>query len=68
MFVINNVPVICAECRKTKVLPNGNLYCEEKRKEIAYGSKPTWCPLPPLVEEITPIEYRLRNGYKEVDE
>ena len=44
-----DIPVICAECDNVAI--HGHfLYCE-KSGQLIYGSKPKWCPLPPLYQE-----------------
>ena len=55
MKINKSVPVICAECTdagKIIRLADGNhLTCGLMNAKPIYGSKPKWCPKPPLFEE-----------------
>jgi len=55
MPINKSVPVICAECADTgrivKMTDGNHLTCELMNGKPVYGSKPKWCPKPPLFEE-----------------
>ncbi|MBC5688135.1 hypothetical protein H8S37_04200 [Mediterraneibacter sp. NSJ-55] len=44
--VVDDIPVICAECRRASI-KGDNLFCEEKQRTI-YNAKPDWCPIKPI--------------------
>ena len=43
IIVIEDIPVICAECKRAEVWSN-KLYCLEEDR-IIHNSKPDWCPI-----------------------
>lgn len=54
-MIINDTPVICAECKDTGeiiALRDGHhLTCALMKGKPIYGSKPTWCPKGELYSE-----------------
>lgn len=50
IIVLNDIPVICAECNFAAITPNKEyLRCEAKNR-IIYNAKPDWCPIRVLPE------------------
>ena len=48
IIVVDEIPLICAECAFSQITQSGNhLFCGVKNKVI-YNSKPDWC----LIKEI----------------
>ena len=48
IIVLDDIPVICAECSMSTVTPNKQyLRCEVKNR-IIYNAKPDWCPINPM--------------------
>lgn len=48
IIVIDDIPVICAECDFATLKCNGKyIWCDAKR-EFCNNSKPNWCPIKPL--------------------
>ena len=54
-----DVPVICPECEHFRGFQNGTMLCERTGKTLYASKRPSWCPLPPLWEEVTPLEEML---------
>ena len=50
IIVIEDIPVICAECKRAEVWSN-KLYCLEEDR-IIHNSKPDWCPIKPMSKEV----------------
>lgn len=51
IIVVDDIPVICAECDYSSVKNNGeNLWCDVKQK-FCYNAKPNWCPIRPVLEK-----------------
>lgn len=52
MMINKEVPVICAECadagRILRLADGNHLTCNLMDGKPIYGSKPKWCPKPPL--------------------
>ena len=45
IIVMDDIPVICAECNFATITPNKEcLRCEAKNR-IIYNAKPDWCPI-----------------------
>lgn len=45
IIVLDDIPVICAECNFATITPNKEcLRCEAKNR-IIYNAKPDWCPI-----------------------
>lgn len=45
IIVVDDIPVICAECDYVSLKNNGeNLWCDVKHK-FCYNAKPNWCPI-----------------------
>lgn len=49
-LLIKSPPVICAEC-DFALIKGSYLFCERKKK-ICYSSKPHWCPIRYLSDEM----------------
>ena len=50
IIVLDDIPVICAECNFATITPNKEcLRCEAKNR-IIYNAKPDWCPVRALPE------------------
>lgn len=50
IIVLDDIPVICAECNFATITPNKEcLRCEAKNR-IIYNAKPDWCPVRVLPE------------------
>lgn len=50
IIIVDDIPVICAECNLATVTQNGKyLRCEAKNKVI-YNAKPDWCPIKSMPE------------------
>lgn len=50
IVVVDDIPVICAECDFATITPNKEcLRCEAKNR-IIYNAKPDWCPVRVLPE------------------
>lgn len=50
IIVLDDIPVICAECDFATITPNKEcLRCEAKNR-IIYNAKPDWCPIRVLSE------------------
>ena len=48
IIVLNDIPVICAECNFASLKCSGKyLWCNIK-KEFCNSSKPDWCPIRPV--------------------
>ena len=50
IIVIEDIPVICAECERAEVWSN-KLYCLEEDR-IIHNSNPDWCPIKPMSKEV----------------
>ena len=48
IIVIDDIPVICAECYRAEI-HGDNLFCSE-RQRLIYNAKPDWCPIKPVPE------------------
>ena len=52
LIVINDIPVICAECMACQTAASGKfLFCGVEKKMV-YNAKPGWCPIMPLSKEV----------------
>lgn len=72
IIVLDDIPVICAECSMATVTSNKQyLRCEVKNR-IIYNAKPDWCPIKPIPAKnmcsksicISSEEYYRRKGWK----
>ena len=51
IIVLDDIPVICAECDFATITPNkGYLRCEAKNR-IIYNAKPNWCPIKLMLDK-----------------
>ena len=71
IIVLDDIPVICAECNFATITPSKEcLRCEAKNR-IIYNAKPDWCPIKSIPERkmcsksicIATEEYNLRKGW-----
>ena len=68
-IVVDDIPVICAECERAEIW-SYKLYCLEEDRVI-HNSKPDWCPIRPIPERkmctksicISTEEYNQRKGW-----
>lgn len=52
IIILDDIPVICAECNLATVTQNREyLRCESKNR-IIYSAKPDWCPIKSLSEKV----------------
>ena len=49
-IVVDDIPVICAECERVEIW-SYKLYCLEEDRVI-HNSKPDWCPIKPMNKEV----------------
>lgn len=57
IIVLNDIPVICAECDFASLKCSGKyLWCNIK-KEFCNNSKPDWCPIKPAPERADHEDY-----------
>ena len=49
-IVVDDIPVICAECERAEIW-SYKLYCLEEDRVI-HNSKPDWCPIKPMSKEV----------------
>lgn len=51
IIVVDDIPVICAECDFASLKINGQyIWCNVKR-EFCNNAKPDWCPIQPIPEK-----------------
>ena len=50
IIVVDDIPVICAECERAEIW-SYKLYCLEEDRVIN-NSKPDWCPIKPMSNEV----------------
>lgn len=51
IIVVDDIPVICAECDFASLKCDGKyIWCDVK-KEFCNNSKPDWCPIKPMSKE-----------------
>lgn len=55
IIVVDNIPVICAECHRVEIRGN-NLFCSECQKLI-YNAKPDFCPIKPIPQRAHHEDY-----------
>lgn len=61
ILVMDDIPVICAECNFAEIKGN-NLYCIARLK-MCYNSKPSWCPLKELPRKYEAVSMDFERGY-----
>ena len=54
-IVVDDIPVICAECERAEIW-SYKLYCLEEDRVI-HNSKPDWCPIKPVPERANHENY-----------
>lgn len=72
IIVLNDIPVICAECNFATITPNKEyLRCEVKNR-IIYNAKPDWCPIKPMIKRKLPSKFTpaplIKEYYFQYDE
>ena len=62
IIVVDDIPVICAECVFASLKINGQyMWCNVKH-EFCNNSKPDWCPIKPIKRK--PREARYQNEFE----
>lgn len=57
IIVVDDIPVICAECDFASLKCGGKyIWCDVK-KEFCNNSKPDWCPIKQMPEKIEVLKY-----------
>ena len=65
IIVVDDIPVICAECDFASLKCSGKyLWCNIK-KEFCNSSKPDWCPIKEIPARLEEIKLpNTKNGHK----
>ena len=61
--MIDDIPVICAECKRAEIWSN-KLYCLEA-DQIIPNSKPDWCPIRKMPERAKYADYKCDRSFVE---
>ena len=62
IIVLDDIPVICAECNFATITPNKEcLRCEAKNR-IIYNAKPDWCPIKEIPVRLEELKYSHSMG------
>lgn len=71
IIVIEDIPVICAECNFANLTQDKKCFRCDVNGKIVYSGKPDWCPIKSIPERkmcsksicIATEEYNLRKGW-----
>ena len=57
IIVLDDIPIICAECNFAHLTQNKQYFhCDAKNKTV-YNAKPDWCPIKPAPERAGHEDY-----------
>ena len=62
IIVVDDIPVICAECNFANLTQNKKYFRCDVNGKIAYNAKPDWCPIKGIPVRLEELKYSRSMG------